>query len=274
MLEAIAVHNYRSLSNLVIPLGGLQGGYTSEVPIQEKVSLLETATQICDDIWCVEEQLTIEKGMLPFGLPRFLGTLQARMTIVRVGSGTLFVHSPVAPTEQVVTFLEGLGNVGVIVAPNCQHTKYTAAYAERYPQAKVFVSRKAPKRRPNLERFAHLADDAPIPLDGLKQRSFDGHTSFETAFFHEASGTLIVSDLAYNVRGDAALLEKMWMRSHGAYGRIALPRYHQKSVFDRPAAKLALADILAWDFDRLILSHGHVVHDGAHGAFERIWSWL
>jgi hypothetical protein len=64
----------------------------------------------------------------------------------------------------------------------------------------------------------------------LRRRSFDGHTSFETLFFHEASGTLIVSDLAYNVRRDAALLEKMWMRSNGAYGRIALPRYHKKSV--------------------------------------------
>ena len=64
------------------------------------------------------------------------------------------------------------------------------------------------------------------------------------------------------------------MRTHDAYGRIALPRYHRKSVIDRDAAKRALADILDWDFDRLILSHGHIVEEGAHGEFERLWSWL
>ena len=36
-------------------------------------ALLEATTRGCDDIWCVVEQLTVEKRMLPFGLRRLLG---------------------------------------------------------------------------------------------------------------------------------------------------------------------------------------------------------
>jgi hypothetical protein len=230
--------------------------------------------KVCDGIWCVDERLTIEKATMPFGLPRFLGTIQARMTVVKLVDGSLLVHSPVSPTDAALRILAELGPVGAIVAPNCQHTRFTQAYVERFPEAKVAVAPKAHKRRAGFDRYPVLDDDAPIAVDTLKQRFFAGHRSYETAFLHPSSRTLIVSDLAYNVREDGDLVEKMWMRLHGAYGQLALPRYHRKSVFDADAARRALADILAWDFDRIIMSHGHIVQSNGHAEFERIWSWL
>lgn len=62
------------------------------------------------------------------------------MTIVELGSGELWVHSPVNLAGDVQGTVEALGSVKYIVAPNKIHSLGVEPWKERYPSAEVWVS--------------------------------------------------------------------------------------------------------------------------------------
>jgi hypothetical protein len=45
-------------------------------------------------------------------------------------------------------------------------------------------------------------------------------------------------------------------------------------VRDRRATREALDRVLAWDFDRVTVTHGEVLESGGHEALRRAWAWL
>ena len=52
------------------------------------------------------------------------------------------------------------------------------------------------------------------------------------------------------------------------------PRDWRLSVRDRDTARRARDRILAWDFDRMIVTHGRCLTEGAHPFVERAFAWL
>jgi hypothetical protein len=60
----------------------------------------------------------------------------------------------------------------------------------------------------------------------------------------------------------------------GATGRFGPHRIVRAFVRDRAAARRSLERILAWDFDRVIVSHGDVLETGGRAALERGFAWL
>jgi hypothetical protein len=43
---------------------------------------------------------------------------------------------------------------------------------------------------------------------------------------------------------------------------------------DRAAAREQIGRMLAWDFDRIVLSHGDIVPTGGHEVLRRAYAWL
>jgi hypothetical protein len=91
----------------------------------------------------------------------------------------------------------------------------------------------------------------------------------EVVFLHRASRTLILTDLAFNMVKAANGVERLYWRLSGVWRRFG-PTGLVRHVLLRDAtlARAFLARVLAWDFERIVVSHGDVVERDGHAIFQ------
>lgn len=200
--------------------------------------------------------------------------MSSHMTVVRVGGSDLLLHSPVPLAPADIDALLQLGHVRFIVAPNLYHYKFVAQARAAFPAAEVWAAPGLVALQPELQGSRELADDHPLVPAELSQRLVLGHAAHETAFFHSASRTLILTDLAYNVGTEAGLFETVFYWAHGAYRRRRVPRYHQRLITDRARFVEAFEALLRWDFDQLCVAHGTVLRTGGKAALREMWRFF
>ena len=121
-----------------------------------------------------------------------------------------------------------------------------------------------------------LGDEAPAEWRGqLDQVFFRGRPyENEVVFFHRASRTLILCDLAFNFGPHAAAPTRLLMRLLRSYGRFGPSTLDPWLIRDRAAARASLERILSWDFDRVVVAHGDVLESGGREALREGYSWL
>jgi len=208
-----------------------------------------------------------------YGIP-----FATRMTIIRLKSGGLWIHSPVLPNAERLAAVNELGPVKHLIAPNKIHSLGIDPWKARYPEAKVWVSPQFNQRHPRIKADAILDNDPPPVWRGeIDQCIFDGSLFLdEVLFVHQPSRTLIVTDLIQ--KHDPAA--QSWFSRHlkkfaGVLGKDGGTALDLRATFrDRSAARRSLERILHWDFDNLIISHGLCVHGGARPVVEKAFSWL
>jgi hypothetical protein len=96
----------------------------------------------------------------------------------------------------------------------------------------------------------------------------------EVVFFHRASRTLILCDLAFNFGPRAAAPTRLLMRLLRSYGRFGPSKVDPLLIRDRRAARESLEHILRWDFDRVVVAHGEVLESGGREALREGYAWL
>jgi hypothetical protein len=107
-------------------------------------------TYVKDQIWLCEYPV------------RLAGTkFDARMTVVRLSSGELMLHSPCNITAAIAEEILALGPVGHIVAPGNFHHMYVAAAQAAFPEARTWLCPGIECRRPGLKYDGLLGDVAP-----------------------------------------------------------------------------------------------------------------
>jgi hypothetical protein len=214
-----------------------------------------------DDIWTAESPRT------------FLGMeVGARMTVVRLASGFLLVHSPIHPTDAIREELSRLGEVRFIIAPNKYHHLYAGEFAVAYPDARLYVAPGLQEKRKDLRFHGTLSDEAePFWEDSLKQHVFQGIPAVnEVVFFHPASRTVIFTDLVFNFSSDLTTGQKLFALLDGVYEKTAVSRLTRYILLgDRNKARRSADNILEWDFDKVVLAHKDVVHEGGHAAVKK-----
>jgi len=218
-----------------------------------------------ENLWVVERPQTF------YGLP--VGT---RMTVIRLSGGRLLLHSPVALDPELRTELDALGRVCLAVAPNRVHHLYAGAVTLVYPEARLWVAPGLERKRPDLRFVALLGDEAPEEWRGeVDQVFFRGRPyENEVVFFHRASRTLILCDLAFNFGPRTAMPTRLLMKLLRSYGRFGPSKLDPLLIRDRDAARQSLKHILAWDFDRIVVAHGEVLESGGREALRTGYSWL
>lgn len=221
--------------------------------------------QLSDNLWVVERPQAF------YGLE--VGT---RMTVIRLADGSLLLHSPVALDAALRGELDALGRVRYAVAPNRVHHLYAGDVAKAYPGTRLWVGPGLERKRPDLQFVAVLDDAAPAEWKGeVEQVFFRGRPyENEVVFFHRASRTLVMCDLAFNFGPRAALPTRVLMRLMRSYGRFGPSTLDPWLIRDRPAARRSLEKILAWDFDRVVVAHGDVLESGGREALRRGYAWL
>lgn len=216
-----------------------------------------------DSLWAVE---------MPC---KMLGvSMGARSTLVRLPDGGLWVHSPIALSPELRLEVDALGPLRCIVAPTKVHTAYTASWAASYPEAKVFVSPQWKKALPSPPQVLGEADEA-MWSGVLRQVPLRGSALIdEVEFFHSRSKTLIVCDLLFNLPSEQSGLGKLKRKMIGMPESAAPSRLFRATIGDRKALRASLERVLAWDFERIILSHGSLIESGGRQALRTAFEWL
>jgi hypothetical protein len=200
----------------------------------------------------------------------------ARMTVIKLRSGEIVIHSPCAFDDALAAEVAALGPVAAIIAPGNFHWLHVRSCQQAFPNAVTYICPGVEARAKNLT-FDFVLGDEPPPLwrDELSQVVLRGTRVIrEVAFFHRASRTLILVDLVENLtpatRGTNLFVRvlyralRMWNRPGPA------PEYRFPSR-DQARVREGLERILAWDFDRVILSHGDLVTGDAKRIVARAW---
>jgi hypothetical protein len=218
-----------------------------------------------DDLWVAARPLKL-----------IVGDVGCRMTVIRLPDGGLFLHSPVALDDATRAALDQLGPVRWIVGPNKVHHFFLADYVRAYPEARLVGAPGLPEKRRDL-RFEHvLHQDTPLPFDAvLRRRHVEGAPLMdEVVFFHPPSRTLVLTDLAFNLPPGARNEARLFHWLVGATGRFGPHRIVRFGIRDRAAARRALADVLEWDFDRVVVAHGEVLTAGGKDALRQGFAFL
>jgi hypothetical protein len=208
---------------------------------------------------------------------RFYGLeVGTRMCVIRLASGSLVLHSPVALDPALRRELDALGPVRFLIAPNRVHHLYAGAAVSAYPGSRLWVAPGLARKRPDLGFAEVLGDEAPPAWRGeLDQVFFRGRPyENEVVFFHRASRTLLLCDLAFNFGPSAAAATRLLMKLLRSYGRFGPSTLDPLLIRDRKAARDSLERILAWDFDRIVVAHGDVLESGGREALRSGYGWL
>ena len=220
--------------------------------------------QIDEGLWVAEDD-----NFVGFG-----AWFPVRMTVARVGEG-LWVHSPIA-LEGVAAEIDALGPVRWIVNPCGFHGKWAADAVARWPEAQLLCSSAHGRLGTRLPDYADLDPEGPAEwaevFDSLLVQGCPKVA--ETVFLHRATRTLIVTDLLFNIHESKAFLMPLVLRMAGAWKRPAQSRLWRLFTKDRGAAGAAAAELLTWDFDRVVMAHGEILEDRAKEQVAEALAWM
>jgi len=202
--------------------------------------------------------------------------LTATMTVLRLGDGSLLLHSPIAMTLERRTAVEALGAVAHLYAPNLYHHLHIGEWAGAFPAARVHAPRGLAKKRPDLRiDRTHGAAPEPAFAGSVDELSIDGFRLAESVLFYRQARTLIVADLLQNVGRPQHRWARVYSRTMGFYDRVALSRMIRWTAFsDRAAARRSIDAVLALPFERLIVGHGTPLAAGGRKAVASAFGWL
>jgi hypothetical protein len=224
-----------------------------------------TLTPIAPSLWDFNAPMTVV-GM----------QLGHRMTVARLPDATLWIHSPVAWSPELATDLERLGKVKHVVAPNAIHDTYLEGWFAAFPHARFHAAPGLGAVRPDLAFTDTLGDAADATWAGVfDQIVLQGMPRVnEVVFLHRASRTLIVTDLAFNLGPDMTFLSRVLSRINDCYCKFGPSRLLRSTIKDRKALRQSIDQVLNWDFDRIVLSHGVNVPSGGRELLRDSFAFL
>lgn len=200
-----------------------------------------------------------------------------RMAVIRLAGG-LLVWSPVGLTDGLRAELAGLGEVRWLVAPNSLHHLFLEPWQGAYPAAKLHAAPGLAARRPDLVIDDELADGSPPEwADDLDLVLMQGNRiTTEAVFFHRPSATALFTDLLQQFppgwfRGWRALVARLDLMTEP---EPAVPRKFRIAFTDRQAARAALARIVDWPTDKVVMAHGRPVERDGQAFIARAFRWL
>jgi hypothetical protein len=199
-----------------------------------------------------------------------------RMTVARLGDDSLWVHSPTALSPEVDAALRKIGPVGHIVAPNCIHDTYLEGWFAAHPGVRFHGAPHFARFRADLKFTDALGNTPPAAwAEVFDQHVLRGMPRLnEVVFLHRPSRTLIVADLTFNLGPDMPFLSRVLLRLNDCYCKFGPSRMLRATITDGAALRASLDHVLAWDFDRLIVSHGENIATGAKEKLREAFAFL
>ena len=198
-------------------------------PLTPVLSRRTTRTTLIERVaWSFEQ----EQG-IGFGLGV---TTNVRMTVIRLNDGSLWVHDPIAPTEECVELLRELGGevkYAVLSTTMYEHKIFAAPFQRAFKSCALWVAPgqfSFPLDLPNqffgifpsgtlgdARNPPPWEDEIESELLSLPALGYGFYRYNECAFFHKASKSVLITDAAVYV-GDTApeIIEERDLESLGS----------------------------------------------------------
>lgn len=226
-------------------------------------------TEFGPDIWIADGARVV--AAMGFHYP-------TRMAVIRLADGGLFIWSPVALTDALRASVDALGPVRHLVAPNALHHVFIADWKQAYPGALIYAPPGLRAKRPDISFDADLSDVPPPHWAGqIDQVVMAGNAiTSEIVFFHAASRTAIFTDLLQQFpagwfSGWRAVVARLDLMTAP---EPSVPRKFRLAFTNRRVARAALARILAWPAERVLMAHGAPVSSDGQAFLRRAFRWL
>lgn len=205
-----------------------------------------------------------------------------RMTVVRLASGDLWLHSPIKFDAKLAREISAMGTVRHLVSPNQFHYAHIGEWAKAFPDAITWASPgvrgRARARHVDVDFKRDLDSEAPEEWSReMEQILFPGGYFKEFIFFHKDSKTLILADTIVNL--ELGKLDEPWRTAakltgmyhpHGqVFFGMRLPL-----LLQRRRADAAIKRFHSWRPERIVLSHGRCIEKVAAKVIDSIFGSL
>ena len=194
---------------------------------------------------------------------RLLGAdLHRNVAVLRLSSGDVVIHSTGPFTPEDMAAIRAVGRPRWIMDTMLRHDTFAQRGREAFPEATYLAPAGFSERVgfPTLPLVGQQGWNDEVEVLGLA-----GVPSMEEhVVLHRPSRTLIVADLIFNFGAECSAWTHLLMNvAVGAKHDPGMARSIRWTARDRGALRASLAQMMAWDFDRLIVGHGKVIETGA-----------
>jgi len=202
--------------------------------------------------------------------------LGRNVTIFRLSSGSLVIHSTAPFTEEDKIEIKKLGEVAAIVDVTKFHDTFAKIGISAFPDVPYFAPVGFPQKEKlnprNIEEGKEIWGDELIwiPLEGVPSLN-------EWACFHPVSKTLVVADLVFNCK-PFDFRGKLFFTLAGIRGWPGNCRLFRLCIRDRKKFEKSIRRVLSFEFERVVVAHGRPIEKGAKAVFrsaiERAFPWM
>ncbi|MGJ5038588.1 SDR family oxidoreductase [Bradyrhizobium sp. HKCCYLRH3059] len=227
---------------------------------------------VADNVWIVDGG-----RIRAAGLP-----LSVRMTVIRLPSGDLLLHSTTRFTHALREELEQLGPIKYLLAPNVAHWMFLPDWQAALPNAQVFaapgLAERQQVRRSGLRIDRELTDVTPDEWSADIQLVLVAAPMFtEVELFHRPSRTLVLTDLVQNLAPEGlGIVARTAANLLGITAPDGKAPTHLRMLLrlGGRAVRLAAARLIALAPERVVFSHGRWFDTGGAHQLRRALGWL
>jgi len=233
---------------------------------------------VAENLWVVdgpEIEMAYFGGSIPF---------TTRMTVVRLENRDLFLHSPLPFNAELARVLEELGVIRHLVSPSKIHYAGIESWHRHYPNALSWASPGVRERARGQNITVTFDRDIPegAPADWaveMDQLRIKGSAYFsEEVFFHRSSKTLILTDLIENfeLQKVRSRFFRFLLRAVGSVHPDGKMPLDVRATFwgHKKELRACVERIIAWNPEKVILSHGKWYPQNGVQELRRAFRWL
>lgn len=209
---------------------------------------------------------------MAFPLKMLGADLQRIVTLIRLKSGRLLIHSTAPFGSADVAAIKSLGEPAWLLEGLARHDTFSREGHEAFPETEYLVPDGFPEIAglPTTPVFPPPAEwDGEVdisPVEGVPQFG-------EIAVFHSSSRTLIVGDLLFHFPGSPGVWKSLLLTLGMVGGKRepGVSKPFRNAIADEAAFARSLGKILEWDFDRIVVGHGEPIESDAKKKLLRAW---
>lgn len=208
------------------------------------------------------------EGQLASGPP-----LTRVMTVIRLETGELIIHSAIALDENSMREIESFGTPAYLFVPNHWHRLDARGYLRRYPQLKVFcpfgARSKVEEMVPVHGTYSDFPSNTRVHVETLEGI---GEMEGVLTVTEEAGSTLIFNDALFNMPHQTGLKGFILRHITGSSGGPRVSRLFRLALLkDRTAFRRHLEKLSRTpDLKRLIVSHHEMIENNPQQVLQEV----
>ena len=202
--------------------------------------------------------LAADVALLEYPLRAFGIDFGRRVTLLRLRDRRLVIHSSAPFTADDVAAIRKFGEPAWLVEATELHDTFAEAAQRALPGVTYLPPSRLDPPPPDWSEQIEV-----LRIDGLR-------TTDEHAFFHRASGTLVLADLLFHfppeTRGWPRFFVQKIMRLPQLLG---MSFFFSLMIKDKQLFTRSMRELLHWDFRRIVVAHREPITSDAGTVFRR-----